>query len=153
MTPIPDFDLPAAHKFFSVQCFNEAWTLIDKQSRTSEENEQMVRLTQASLWHWSRREDCTATNLSVGYWQAARVYALVEDAAAARRYGLLALECAKDAGPFYLGYAHEALARAAAVAGDDGRKKEHLAQAQALAGAVENAEEKKWLTNDLATIT
>lgn len=152
MTKTPDFDVIAAHKFFSAQCFNQAWTLIDKQNRSPEENEQMIRLVQASLWHWTEREDYTATNLSVGYWQAARVYALVGDATAARRYGELALQHGKDAGPFYLGYAHEALARAAAVAGDETMKKEHLALARTLAESVENADEKKWLTDDLATI-
>ena len=32
--------------------------------RTSEEEDKMLQLSLASLWHWTQREDCTPTNLS-----------------------------------------------------------------------------------------
>ena len=53
------FDIEHAHKYFSVNCFNLTWELIDKPDRTPKDNEQMVRLAQASLWHWTQRPDCT----------------------------------------------------------------------------------------------
>ena len=30
MSKIPDFDLATAHKYFAVQCFNQAWDLTRK---------------------------------------------------------------------------------------------------------------------------
>ena len=82
---MPDFDSAKAHQFFSAHCFNSAWELIDKPERTPEENEQIIQRTMASLWHWTQREDCTDQNLSIGYWQAARVYALAGEPDNARK--------------------------------------------------------------------
>ena len=149
MTDKPEFDLKAAHKFFSAQCFNMAWSLIDKPDRTAEEDEQMIRLSQASLWHWTQRDDCTKRNMSIGYWQASRVYALVGQADAARKYGLLSLECSAKEEPFYMGYAYEALARAESVAGDRRKMDEHLRKARELADSVSDVESRKILLADL----
>ena len=63
MAKKPDFDLTAAHKFFSTHCFNKAWYLIDQPSRTPEEDEEMIRLSLASAWHWKQRDDCTQKDL------------------------------------------------------------------------------------------
>src|SRR5512137_287238 len=99
----PDFDLQAAHKYFAVECFNRAWDYIDKPLLKAGEEEKMLLLSLASLWHWTQREDCTPTNLSIGYWQVARVYALLRQADQARRYGNFCLEAAQKDGvlPFY----------------------------------------------------
>jgi hypothetical protein len=51
----PDFDVKAAHRYFSAHCFNAAWELIEKKDRTPEEDRQMVSLNQASLYHWRGR--------------------------------------------------------------------------------------------------
>src|ERR1700687_1872237 len=64
-----------AHRFFSAHCFNRAWDLIRKSNRTTIECEQMLQLSQASLWHWTQRSDCTPKNLSIGNWQLSRIYA------------------------------------------------------------------------------
>ena len=41
----------------------------------------MILYALASLWHWTQRPDCSTTNLSIGYWQAASVYALAGEMA------------------------------------------------------------------------
>ncbi|MDH3890781.1 MAG: hypothetical protein OEV49_06825 [candidate division Zixibacteria bacterium] len=148
----PTFDLKAAHKYFSAHCFNSAWGLIDKENRTPVEDQEMIALNQASLWHWTQREDCTPKNMSIGYWQTSRIYALLGRDHPARKYGQLSLDNAKDAEPFFIAYAHEALARAAKVAGDTGMMHEHLAQARKQAEAITDAESKKMLEDDLDTI-
>ena len=120
MTEEPEFDVVAAHKYFSAECFNRTWGFIEKADRTPEDDEQMLLLTFASQWHWSQREDCASTNVSVGYWQISRVYSLLGQAENARKYGQLSLDALKgETGlPFYFGYAYEALARAEMVAGE-----------------------------------
>ena len=152
MSKEPSFDITAAHKYFSTNCFNSTWGYIDKTDRTAQDNEQMIQLAQASLWHWSQREDKTERNMSIGYWLAARVYALVDEADNARKYGLLCLEYSKNDEPFYLGFAYEALARAEMIAGDKTKMNEYLQQARTQAESVTSDEEKKMLTDDLNTI-
>jgi hypothetical protein len=154
MTKKPDFDLFSAHKFFAAQCFNQTWDYIDKPTRTKSEEDSMLRLSLASLWHWTQREDCTPTNLSVGYWQVSRVFALLQQADNARHYGELCLEVSQKEGvlPFYLGYAYEALARAELVAGNRDKMADLLVQAQQTATLISDAEEKKMLLKDLETI-
>jgi hypothetical protein len=154
MADEPDFDVAKAHEHFSVTCFNKAWELIEKPDRTPEEDEDMVRTSLASHWHWTQREDCTATNASVGYWQTSRIYAILGSADNARRYGHLCLETAKDkeALPFCLGYAYEALARAELVARDRKKMEEYLQEARTAADNIPNADAKKRLLDDLATI-
>jgi hypothetical protein len=154
MSPEPGFDQTAAHKYYSAACFNSTWELLEKKDRTGEDDERMVQLTFASLWHWTQRPDCNPTKMSIGYWQVARVMAVLQRADEARRYGELSLAAAQQGGsdPFYLGYAHEALARAEALSGRDAPKTAHLAEATRLAGLVADEESRKWLVDDLANI-
>lgn len=154
MSKQPEFDMNKAHKYFSADCFNKAWDLIDKPDRTPEEDEQMLLLSMASAWHWTQREDCQPTNLSVAYWQISRIYALLRQADNARRYGQMCLDVSrgKDIQPFYLGYAYEALARAEMVAGEQAEMQSYLEKAKQAAARVIDAESKAMLLADLETI-
>ncbi len=154
MSKKPDFDLQLAHKYFSAECFNRAWNYIDKPNLSREEADVMLSLCLASLWHWSQRKDCTSTNLSIGYWQVSRVFALLRQADNARHYAELCLEISKKdgVGPFYLGYAYEALARSESVAGNWEEKDAVLSQARQLASTLPDPEDRKQLMKDLNTI-
>jgi hypothetical protein len=152
MTETPELDQAAAHRYFSADCFNKAWELIDRTERTPEEDQQMIRLNQASMWHWTQRQDCTDKNLSIGYWQAARIYALLGQSDNARNYGQLSLDYSKGQAPFYGGYAHEALARAEWVAGNRDKAEKHLSLAQQMANDVEEREDREVLEADLEAI-
>jgi hypothetical protein len=154
MSKKPDFDISTAHKYFSADCFNRTWDYIDKPVRTKSEDEVMLHLSLASLWHWTQREDCTSTNLSIGYWQVSRVFALLRQADNARHYGELCLEASQKEGvpPYYLGAAYEALARAELVAGNLDKMEGFLIQAHQVATLLPDPEEKKMLLSDLATI-
>jgi hypothetical protein len=149
-----DFDIIAAHKYFSAECFNRAWDYIDKPVRTTSDGDTMLQLSLASLWHWTQREDCTSTNLSIGYWQVSRVYSLLGQADNARHYGELCLDASEKEGvpPYYLGCAYEALARAEQVSGNRNEMQALLTQAKQLAAKLTDPEEKQMLEKDLATI-
>ena len=58
----------------------------------------MLRLSLATTWHWTQRPDCTSTNLSIGYWQTARIYALLGQAENARRYAQMCFRSQPAAG-------------------------------------------------------
>jgi hypothetical protein len=152
MSDSPPFDLARAHRWFSADCFNRVWTLIEKPDRTPDDNERMVSLAHAALAHWRERADCTQRNLSIGYWQLSRVYAVLGQVENARHYGRLCLEASANEPPFYLGYAHEALARAERLAGNSVAARHHLAEAERLAALVADAQERAALTSDLAQL-
>ncbi len=149
-----DFDTQEAHNYFSAECFNRAWDFIDKPKRSLSDEDRMLQLSLASLWHWTQRQDVTPKNLSIGYWQVSRVFALLRQADLARQYAKLSLEAVQDKGvePFYLGYAYEALARAEMVGRNDDEMEKYLVLAHQFAALVINSEEKNQLLRDLASI-
>jgi hypothetical protein len=150
-----DIEITAAHRFFSADCFNRAWDLIDKSERSPEEDELMLELCLSSIWHWRQREDFNATNLSIGYWQAARIFTVLNQLENARRYGMMCLETSRAEGapPFYCGYAYEALARIESKAGNPGKAKEYIQLARRMAAQVTDLQEKQQLEDDLDTIS
>jgi hypothetical protein len=152
--PDPTFDLNAAHRWFAVNCFNQAWDYINKSERTQEDDEEMIRLSLASTWHWTKRPDCTNVNRSISLWQNSRVYALAGQPDNARRYGQMCLDVSQnsDLPPFYLGYAYEALARAERMGGDPQVVKALVIEARRLAEQVTEEEDRSLLLADLDTI-
>ena len=140
MAKKPDFDLIAVHKFFSTHCFNKAWDLIDQPSRTPEEDEELIRLSLTSAWHWKQRDDCTQKNLSIGYWQTSRIYTVLGQAYNARRYASLCLDASQgeDVAQFYLG--------------NTAQMEQYLNQARNIAAAMSDSDEKQMLLDDLAAI-
>jgi len=154
MEEFPGFDLEDAHRYFSADCFNRAWDYIDKPVRTPEEDQSMLLLGLASLWHWTQRPDITPVNLSVGTWQVARIFTLLGQVSLARQYAQLCLKASLSEGclPFHLGYAYEALARAEALAGEHSRVNEYLILARQVSEKIPDLEARKQLLDDLATI-
>jgi hypothetical protein len=154
--PEPREELPVQffHEKWSVECFNSAWSLMDKTERTPTEDEDMLRLSMASCWHWTQRPDCTNQHLSIGYWQISRVHSMLRRSIEARRYGELCLAVSQDTAvePFALAYAYEALARAAAIAKTEAKKKEYLTRANAVIETIADEDTRNRLLGDLATI-
>jgi len=154
MTKKDEFDQAAAHKYYSANCFNKAWDLIDKEQRTPEEDEDMIRLALASHYHWTQRPDYSNTSASIAYWQTARIYTILDQAENAMHYSQLCLKVSQeeDVPPFFLGYAYEALARAAAAAGSNQDMKTYLDKARTAAGEIQKTDDRKMLLDDLETI-
>ena len=147
-------DMAKIHRNLSVQCFNSAWDLIDKTDRTPAEDEEMLRLSMASCWHWTQRPDCTNQNLSIAYWQVSRIHVILGRSDEARRYGELCLTASQgsDIASFALAYAYEALARAEAVGKNKAKKLKYIAQARIVVETISDADTQKMVLDDLATI-
>lgn len=145
-------DVPLAHRFFSVECFNDAWSAIDQPSRTPAEDEMMILLAMTSLWHWIQRTDCTDQHRSIGHWQVSRVHALAGQADNAMRHAKQSLRYAAKSPPFYVGYAHEAIARAAQLQKDETMFQTHLRLADVCLSAIEDPAERKMLEDDLTLL-
>jgi hypothetical protein len=152
MAPTAKFDASEGHKYFAAHCFNRAWDLIEKLNRTPEDDRLMVAINQASIYHWLNRDDCDNKRLSIGYWQASRIQALIGHADEARRFADVSLSYSAGLKPFYVGYAYEALARAEFLAGNAVEAAAHLKAAKALAAKVDEKDERELLLKDLATL-
>ena len=126
------------HRKFAVECFNKTWGLIDLETRTAEQDDEMLALAMASYWHWTQREDFSPKNASISNWQVSRVYALRGEGEMALKFGRKAAEVIPnpDELPFFVAYGWEAQARAALILGDLDTAKRYLANAQALLPAV-----------------
>jgi len=142
------------HAHFSTECFNRCWGLIDKPNRSPEDVEDMLLLAQASLWHWKQRADCKPLNLSIGYWQVSRVYALAGEHEMARLFGNRCLKVGQDnkLPSFYLGYAYEALARAELLHKNKDGATDLLAKAREELERVTDKEERQLLEADLDSL-
>ena len=147
----PEFDPQKAHKYFSANCFNQAWDLIDLPKRSAEQEAELLPLTFASHWHWTQREDYSPAKASISNWQIARVFALIGDGTMAVRFGKKALNVlsAPNESPFLAAYAYEAQSRGLAVEGDNAGANAMLEIAADYAAKIESDENRTLVTADL----
>jgi len=144
---------PGKHRQTAVALFNRTWELLDKDGRTFAENAEMLTAVFASRYHWRQIGD--AKNFSVSDWQVSRVAAVLGYPDLAEEYGHRSLEvaCSAHLRPFYVAYAHEALARAARLAGNREAVASHLAAAYEMLDLIDDAEERDLVATDLADLS
>lgn len=145
---------PAVERSLAVSLFNHAWTLLDRADRTAAEDDELLHAAHASRFHWGRVGE--PVNIARGEWQCSRAYAVLGRAEPALHHARRSLEVCL-ANPdglddFDLPLAHEALARAALVAGDLSTATEHLARARALAAAIAEADDREIVEADLDSL-
>ena len=143
-----------SHKQLAATCFNQVWDLLEKENRTPEEQEQMIHLCHSSFWHWTQADECTEQNLSIGYWQLSRVYAVVGQGENALNYAKRCISVSEEAGlaPFYIGYGYEAAARACIVLGQYDESQRYKESAYEYAEKMTDVESKKLLVSDLESL-
>lgn len=152
MTADPTHLPTDAERELAKSLFNGVWTLMEREDRTAEDDGTMLHMAHASRYHWGNVG--TATNLARGEWLCSRVYAVLVRAEPSRYHAQRVLDiCTRhDLGDFDLAFAYEALARAAAVGGDEGAAREYTEQALAAADDIAENEDRELLLSDLETI-
>lgn len=145
-------DEPLDHRKLAVSLFNRTWELLDQDNRSHQERAEMLTAAFASRHHWLAVGE--PRNFAVSDWQVSRVAAVLGYPDLAEEYGQRSLEVASQhrLGAFYEGYAHEALARAARLAGNRDLKRKHLDIAYDLLGQIEESGERDLLSPDLAEL-
>ena len=145
---------PEEERQLAVDLFNRGWTLMETDERTTEQDDELINTAHASAYHWAQVG--TAANRARSEWQLSRVYTVVGRAEPALHH---AARCQAicEANPeamedWDLPYAHEALARAHALAGDADEAGRHAATARELAAGVAGAKDREHLEEDLATL-
>jgi tetratricopeptide (TPR) repeat protein len=145
---------PEEERQLAVDLFNHAWTLMELDGRTPEQDDELIHAAHASRHHWAAVG--TPANLARGEWQLSRVYAVLGRAEPALHHARRCLahcEANPDAlEDWDLAYAHEALARAHALAGEADEAGRHAAQAHELSARVAGAKDREHLEADLATL-
>jgi len=113
------------HKKFTVDCFNLAWTRMDKKDRCKEDD-RMVHTAHTSRFHWG--EIGTPVEFERGEWQISRVYTVVRRPEAALYHPERCLKIYKEnnIGDWDIAFAYEATARAYVSAGKKAECKKYL---------------------------
>lgn len=143
---------PRQHRKIGADLFNYTWSLLDKKRRTREEDDEMIRAAHASRYHWD--QGGRDLNRSIGDWQISRVYAVLGQADLSRHHAELALQFARRGrvAPFYIAYAYEALARAAAVSRRPKERDRYLARARTIGRKIRSRDDRRMLEEDLASV-
>lgn len=120
--------------------------------RDAADDDRMLHLAHASRHHWGNVG--TAANFARGEWLCSRVYSVLGRSEPAHHHAQRVLDICREngIGDWDLAFAYEALARAAAVAGDDDAVFAHTEQALAAAKDIADDDDRKLLLDDLATI-
>jgi DNA-binding transcriptional MerR regulator len=153
--PPPDPGGPAAdfdERKLAAELFNGVWRLMETEDRTPEQDDRMLHMAHASRFHWEQVG--TPANLARGEWLCSRVYAVLGRAEPSLHHArrVLAICEQHGIGDWDLAFAHEAIARAHAVAGDGTATGEALAAARAAAEDIAEPEDRALLESDLETI-
>jgi DNA-binding transcriptional MerR regulator len=142
------------HRRLGIDLFNKAWTLMEKEGRSAEDDDELLHCAHASAYHWLQAG--TAANRARSEWQCSRVHAVLEQPEGALHHARRCLEIAEahpeEMEEFDLPFAYEALSRASAVAGDGPAAREWLERARSAGAAIADEDDRALLEADLATI-
>ena len=143
---------PDGHRQLAKDLFNSTWDLLERGDRSEDDDDRMVHMAHASRFHWG--EVGGPEQLARGEWMCSRVYAVLHRPEPALHHARRTLGlCQRHGlGDWDLAYAHEALARACAVAGDTAGARSATLAALAAALDISDAESAQLLLADLETI-
>jgi DNA-binding transcriptional MerR regulator len=144
---------PDDDRRIGIALFNATWTLMEKESRTREEDDAMLHMAHASRHHWAA-SGTDAAHLARGEWQCSRVYAVLGRSEPCLHHARRVLDlCQENAvGDWDLAFAYEALARGHAITGDFEQARAYTKQALAAAEDIAEEDDRELLLGDLETI-
>ena len=144
---------PEAQRSLAADLFNYCWTLLEKEDRTERETQLMIDAAHASRFFWEAVGE--PVKHARGEWQISRVYAVAGRAEPALHHAELCLAICEEhgVGALDLAYAHEATARAHAVAGNQAEALRGAALARAAADRIEDPDDRELLLSDVASAT
>lgn len=154
-TPPPPPSLsPEVHRSLGVGLYNRAWDLLEIESRTPEQDDELVDTAHASAWHW--RQVGNAANGARAHWLCSRVYAVLGRGESSLHHARRASEIVAAGGEGFEDWddaaVAEAMARAFAVCGELAAAAEWKARASAALERVADPDDRAPIAGDLATI-
>jgi hypothetical protein len=136
-----------------IALFNATWTMLEKETRTRDEDDAMLHMAHAARHHWAA-SGTDAAHLARGEWQCSRVYAVLGRPEPCLHHAQRVLDLCQENGvaDFDLAFAYEALARGHAIAGDAEQARAFTRQALAAAAGIADQDDRDLLLSDLETI-
>jgi len=153
--PMPDTDVDISdERRLAAALFNATWTLMEKEDRSREDDDEMLHMAHASRHHWGRVAEATPANMARGEWQCSRVYAVLGRSEPCLHHAQRCLEICQENGiaDWDLAFAYEALARGHAVAGDTDQARAYTEQALAAAEDIAEDDDRELVLSDLESI-
>ena len=141
------------HRQLAVDLFNHTWTLLELEERSADEDDEMLGAAHASRYHWSKAST-EAKHQARGEWQLARVYAVLGRGEPAVHHAERCLAwCGRgEVEDWDAAFAHEALARAHRVAGNEDEAERHKSLARELGDAIADPEDREHFDKDWRTL-
>jgi DNA-binding transcriptional MerR regulator len=136
----------------AAELFNGVWTMLENDDRSTAQDDRMLHMAHASRYHWEQVGG--PENLARGEWQCSRVYAALRRPEPCLHHARRVLELCQEhgIGDWDLAFAHEALARGHAVAGDEAAARAALVDARAAAETIADPADRALLESDLTTV-
>jgi len=139
-----------AHLHFAKQFNGKIWELLEKPKRTPEEDDLLVDYAHASLAHW--RVAGTEVHLQRGAWMLAHVYTVLGNAVLALQHAqhcqVLTERYKDQLSDFDFAYAHECMARAQALAGNQTEARKYIGLAIEAGSAIQDKEDREIFLGD-----
>jgi hypothetical protein len=140
------------HRKMAVDLFNKTWEIMDKKERTQEDVDLLIHAGHASRYHWGVVG--TPTNVERGEQQLSHIYAVLGRAEPALYHARRCFDICRqhNIGDFDIAFAHEAMARAHALAGNSTESKQHIAEAKKAADGIKSADDRDYFLEQLKTV-
>ena len=124
----------AWHRKEGIACNNGVYALLDQADRTPDDDARMVHMAHATVQHWAQATGSGPANLARGEYLCSHVYAYLGRAEPARYHAARCMTLCEENGldDFDRAYAHEAMARALAAAGNLDEARRHVDAARAV---------------------
>ena len=142
------------HRQLGVDLYNHTWTLLEKEDRTRDDDDELLNTTHASAYHWSRAAGTGPQNAARSQWQISRVNAVLGRGDAALYHAERCLElCTENGiGDWDLAAAYEAVARAHKVAGNEAEYRRNLELGREALTHIANEEDREHIAEDLEAL-
>jgi len=153
-------NVPAADRLLSddeerklgIAYFNSVWGLIEKEDRTTEDDDLMLHMAHSSRYHWGQVGK--PEHFARGEWQVSRVYAVLHRSEPCLHHAQRVLDIclANGIADWDIAFAYEALARGHAVAGDAEAARAMTERALEAVENIADDEDRKLVLADLESI-
>jgi hypothetical protein len=145
-------EMHAWNRHFGVTLFNRCWELIESDTRTNDDDVEMLLTAVTSRWHWGQIGG--PEEVATGDWLVAHVASLVgmDDLATVFATRNLATAAAEGWQGWRLASAHEGMARARAAAGDDHGRRHHIETARRLLREESDVENRQVIADQLDSV-
>lgn len=144
----------ATHRRLAADLFNRSWQLLELESRTPRQDDELVHVVHASAFHWG--EIGNAAHRARSENQCARVYAALGRPEAALHHAQRALDMVREGGDGFedwdLATALEVVARAHLAAGNRTEAERYAALAQAELEHVTDLEDREIIASQLTEL-